>query len=345
MRSTIVLVGGFLGAGKTSLMLAAARRVRDSGRKAAVITNDQGDELVDTAMARAAGFGTGEIAGGCFCCRFAEFADLAKRIVTAEAPDVLFAEPVGSCLGLDRLVRRLYGESFRPAPLTILVEPGRAQRLLGPDADRDLAYLFGRQIAEADIVCYSKADVHQTFPELPGGVVARRISAASGEGVGEWLAEVLSEAAVSAREPLPIDMARYAAAEGSLGWLNWRFRFQAGRPLTPAAVAGPLLEDLDARLSSARIAIAHLKVFVESQGGYIKASVCESGQAPGVDGQLEAPPARVHRVTVNLRALGAPEALEAAVMSATGVLAGRVSIEFRQAFRPVVGPEAEGEPS
>ena len=46
-RPWIAIVGGFLGAGKTTLILAAAKELERRGIRSAVILNDQGNELVD----------------------------------------------------------------------------------------------------------------------------------------------------------------------------------------------------------------------------------------------------------------------------------------------------------
>jgi G3E family GTPase len=102
-RPTLVLVGGFLGAGKTTLLLRAARLLHDRGMRAAIITNDQGGALVDTRMAAAAGFDAGEIAGACFCCRFGDFVAAARSLMAVK-PNVIFAEPVGSCMDLSATV-------------------------------------------------------------------------------------------------------------------------------------------------------------------------------------------------------------------------------------------------
>ena len=55
LRPIIVPVGGFLGAGKTTLILAAAKLLPARGAKPAVILNDQGSALVDTRLAEAGG--------------------------------------------------------------------------------------------------------------------------------------------------------------------------------------------------------------------------------------------------------------------------------------------------
>ncbi len=101
----LVLVGGFLGAGKATLLVAAARRIRDNGGRVALITNDQGADLVDTQLAAATGFAVREVTGGCFCCRFSDFAGAAAGLMEF-SPEVILAEPVGSCIDLAATVIR-----------------------------------------------------------------------------------------------------------------------------------------------------------------------------------------------------------------------------------------------
>jgi G3E family GTPase len=65
-----IMIGGFLGAGKTTAVGRLAARLTEQGLRVGLITNDQGRNLVDTAMLRSQRFATEEIPGGCFCCRF-----------------------------------------------------------------------------------------------------------------------------------------------------------------------------------------------------------------------------------------------------------------------------------
>ncbi len=307
------------------------------GRRVGIILNDQGGELVDTRLAEAAGLAAQEITGGCFCCRFSEFIAAAERFAGNGAPEFILAEPVGSCTDLSATIlqpiKRYYGDRFKLAPLTVLVDPARAEELSRPEADPLVAYLFRKQIAEADLVRFSKADLCQSFPALPG-VNARPLSAHTGAGIAEWLDEVLSgEITVGARL-LEIDYARYAEAEASLGWLNWRGELRPERPLTPAAISGPLLASLNHLLTGAAIAIAHLKIFAQSANGYVRAGICRNGDAPSVDGRLDAPPASRYTLTINLRAAGDPEALRAAVDRALRDIPGRFRVDHLEAFRP-----------
>ncbi len=101
----VVLVGGFLGSGKTTLILAAARELQRRGLRSAMVWNDQGEDLVDSHYAALSGMRSGEVTGGCFCCRLSQLID-AIGDLRSYAPDVIFAEPVGSCTDLSATVLR-----------------------------------------------------------------------------------------------------------------------------------------------------------------------------------------------------------------------------------------------
>ena len=130
----LVLVGGFLGAGKTTLILAAARLLEAQGLRCAVILNDQSDSLVDTRLAEHRGVAFDEVTGGCFCCRFNDLLDAADRLAAYD-PDVIFAEPVGSCTDIVATPaaptavpgplphRPVYGPG-RPCPRHGFIQPG-----------------------------------------------------------------------------------------------------------------------------------------------------------------------------------------------------------------------------
>lgn len=307
-RPWVVIVGGFLGSGKTSLILAAARLLEQRGLRCAVILNDQGHELVDTRHADAQGLLAREVTGGCFCCRFSGLMTVIEELRTRSL-DVIFAEPVGSCTDISATVFGPLREEFdgyRVAPFTVLADPARAEELLSEDADSDLAFLFQNQLQEADLVCMTKADLHPDAPRIPG-LEARWLSAKTGDGVQQWLDEILFGSSEAGRATLQIDYARYARAEAALAWLNLSFTLEAAVPASPALVVGPFLEGLDAALTAAGISVVHLKLFDRSPAGWLKAAICANGQQPRVEGNLDASPANRHEVLVNLRAKGDPK--------------------------------------
>ena len=192
VKPVIVVIGGFLGAGKTTLILSAARILRQRGTRVAVILNDQGGDLVDTRLVESHGLTADQVTGGCFCCRFPDLMDALAR-VEAHAPEVIFAEAVGSCTDIAattlRPLLRDYPDRYRVAPLTVVVHER-------PE-DGDLQFLYDHQAAEADVVFHR------------------------GDDVAAWLAEILGGAPAATRG-LPIDYARYAEAEAALAWFNAR---------------------------------------------------------------------------------------------------------------------------
>ncbi len=226
MRPTVIFVGGFLGAGKTTLILAAARELKKRGMRCAAILNDQSDALVDTQLAELHGVPSGEVTDGCFCCRLSDLA-VQLEAMLAYAPEVIFAEPVGSCTDISATVLHplMQDGAYRLAPFTVLVDPLRAEALMQTDADEDIAFLFRKQLQEADLVCATKSDL---YPKLsPLGVQhVRQISAQSGQGVVAWLDEVLEGELSAQKDVLDIDYERYAQAEAALAWLNFHGIFE-----------------------------------------------------------------------------------------------------------------------
>ncbi len=337
----LLVVGGFLGAGKTRLILRAASLLEEQGIRTAVVTNDQADELVDTQWTEHAGIHTAEIAGGCFCCRFSEFIHGAQKLL-AYSPDVIFAEPVGSCTDLTATVlepmRALYAAQFQVGPLTILIDPTRIALLL--NGDPDIGYLVRKQMEEADLLCFSKSDLGETPPLLEGIPVIRQLSAKTGDGVAAWLDEVLDGNTRISRRVLDIDYQRYAKAEAALGWLNAKAELNLHQAASPAMIVGPLLEKLDILLSNAAGSIAHLKIFDHCSTGVLKASMCGNGEEPEIEGDFSASPANRHLLTLNLRAEADPETLLEVVRKGMENWPEQSRFLQLQAFRPAA-PQPE----
>ena len=326
-RPTLVFVGGFLGAGKTTLILAAAKELERRGLGTAAILNDQGDSLVDTELTRVNGINAKEVTRGCFCCRFSDLMSKAEQL-RAHSPDVIFAEPVGSCTDISATtlqpIRCAHRGDYDLAPFTVLVDPARARMLLGPHADPDLAFLFQKQIDEADLVCFTKSDLYPEPPELTA-TAARQLSAKTGQGVSAWLDELLSGKLAVASRVLDIDYEQYARAEAALAWLNLEATLQLDTALSPALLLGPLLDRLNEQLRAAGIPIVHLKAIDDTSEGFVKAAVCATGQEPAVEGALDASPALRHQLLLNLRACGLPERVRDIVESEINRLGGVVT--------------------
>src|SRR5436853_4723231 len=90
-KARYIMIGGFLGAGKTTAILQLAQDLHRKGTRVGLITNDQSFGLVDTALLSSQGLPVEEITGGCFCCRFQSLMDAAAKPHETAGPTVWLA--------------------------------------------------------------------------------------------------------------------------------------------------------------------------------------------------------------------------------------------------------------
>lgn len=355
-RAAYIMIGGFLGAGKSTSVGRLARYLTDQGKTVGLITNDQGSGLVDTRSLRHQGFAVEEIAGGCFCCRFDSLKDAANRLDAASRPDVFLAEPVGSCTDLVATVsyplRRMYGDRYTIAPLSVVVDPVRAGRILGVRQGRQFSdkvvYVYRKQLEEAQILVINKCDLlsedelsslRQALESQYPGRQIFEVSAREDQGLQPWFDTLLQQEA--GNDPtMDIDYALYGEGEALLGWLNATVGWASSQEIDGNA----WLEDLAARFQERLMAlgaeVAHLKMTLAPGGGMkdlalvnlvnleFVPEVGERLKAPVTDGQL----------VINLRAEAAPEVLrqclDEALANAPAADHVRLELEHVESFRP-----------
>lgn len=349
-----VLVGGFLGAGKTTALARLALGHQAAGRTVGLITNDQAAGLVDTGSLQVRGLRVEEVAGGCFCCRFDDLARAADRLRGEERPQVLLAEPVGSCTDLVATVinpwKRLYGGDYSMAPYSVLLDPLRAgQMLLRPGLggfSSRIAYIYRKQLEEADLLVLNKVDLldpaaadaieRALVAEFPGRAVLR-VSAVTGLGFAAWQ-ECLERDGPYGRNILEIDYDTYAAGEAELGWLNATASINADEPFDADAAVLDLMRRITAALAAGRLEPAHLKVlFRDDTGQAAVASLVRGGAEPEMSSVLGRR-VRAGTLVVNARAQADPADLRARFEAALRDLGAARNLTIRLGaiadFRP-----------
>ena len=319
----IVCIGGFLGSGKTTAIIQVARRLMENGIKVGIITNDQGHQLADTALVRAEGFQAEEIGGGCFCCRFQDFAGSAQRLVEQTRAQIILAEAVGSCTDLSATVcRRLrcyHALQFSVAPLTVLVDPARAHEMLNNFSpfNEDVRYLFGKQLSEADHIVLTKQDLfrddeieilRRKISEFVGDIPVHAMSARTGSGLAEWLKVIQQEAGET--HELELDYDRYAAAEAALGWLNGSFDLTSERAFLPTAIAEALIARIREACKERGLAIGHLKSVVISSEGSAGVALTGTETTAAWGEQSALPSCKEASMIINARVCATPEELQ-----------------------------------
>ncbi len=350
-----IMIGGFLGAGKTTAMVRFGNHLTEAGRRVGLITNDQSSGLTDTRILEHAGFAVREITGGCFCCRFGSLMEAAEGLTRDAAPDAFLAEPVGSCTDLKATVsyplRRIYGDHFDVAPFSVMLDPARAARVLGLEPGRPFSpkvlYIYEKQLEEADIIVINKVDAAD-----PGRIEGLRsalgdryprarifaVSAREGVGLADWFDAVL-QATDRERSDLAIDYDAYAEGEALLGWLNCTAEVTGtsfdGNRWLHAVVSG-----IQQRLRARSVEIAHLKATLTSPDASGELAVV---QVAGNDAAAEASyrfdaPISSGELVVNLRAEGDPAVLQAITQESLTGEAGQagltVTITHEEHFRP-----------
>lgn len=271
-----VMVGGFLGAGKTTTLARLAKRYTSQGLTVGIVTNDQAADLVDTKSLRSQGFEVGEVAGACFCCRFDDLISTIDSIGKGQAPDVILAEPVGSCTDLVATViqplKQLYKARFQIAPYGVILKPSQGRKILknepGTGFSPKAAYILQKQLEEADLILINRVDelsaaelaelhslLEQQYPNTP----RIPISAKTGQGFDAYF-EFLDQVGDFGRRILDIDYDIYAEGEAELGWLNSNVQISSTTEFPLDKLLLDLIGVLKQRLVEAGLEVAHLKL-------------------------------------------------------------------------------------
>ncbi len=291
-----IMVGGFLGAGKTTTLARLARYYLDRGQKVGLVTNDQAQDLVDTTSLRSQGFAVEEVPGACFCCRFNDLVAKVEQLESSQRPDVILAEPVGSCTDLVATVvqplKDLYGDRFEVGPYPVLFKPSHGLRILKSEASAGFspkaAYIFRKQLEEADAIVINRIDeldaaalgelnglVNRAFPGTP----VLRLSAKTGQGF-DALTALLDQPGDFGRRILDIDYDIYAEGEAELGWLNSSIHVAGSKPFALDALLLDVVGRLQEALARLGGEVAHLKAIGLSEVSFGVANLVSSHSQP-----------------------------------------------------------------
>jgi Ni2+-binding GTPase involved in maturation of urease and hydrogenase len=348
-----IMVGGFLGAGKTTTLARLARHYQQRGLNVGVVTNDQATDLVDTNTLRAQGFDVGEVAGSCFCCNFDGLMGTIEKLGHDRRPEVILAEPVGSCTDLVATVvqplKRLFEAEFSIAPYSVILKPSHGAKILRNEAGAGFspkaAYILKKQLEEADAILINRIDeldpqqveelVELVDKQYPGRPILK-LSARTGAGF-EALSALLDQQGDFGRRVLDIDYDIYADGEAELGWLNSSIRVAAAEEFAMDDLLLDVVRRLARDLDRSGAETAHLKTIGLWEGFFGVANLISRDQVP----ELSLPSncrVREFDLIVNARVATAPEVLETAVRSVVqeACSAAGATADFRQTqcFRP-----------
>ena len=248
----VTVVGGYLGAGKTTLVNHLLRHA--GGRRIAVLVNDFGQLPIDADLILGSAGDVVAIAGGCVCCAYGS--DLMAALETMAArrprPDHVVVEASGVALpdGIALSVELL--ASYRRGAVVVLADAETVRRHA---ADRYVGDTIDRQLAAADLVIVNKTDL---------------VDAAALDATLEWLAAAAPRAAVTTARGADVPL------EAVLGLTETdrplRLRRPAHAPAawdaTAVAVGHPVdAERLARMLASPEMGLVRAKGVVRDHGG------------------------------------------------------------------------------
>jgi G3E family GTPase len=347
------MIGGFLGAGKTTTIGRLASYYQSLGKRVGIVTNDQATDLVDTHLLRSQGFDVGEVAGSCFCCNFNELTKTVEGLGVHERPDVILAEPVGSCTDLVatviRPLQQVYAQPIEIAPYGVIIKPSHGLKILknvskggfSPQA----AYIFRKQIEEADFVILNRIDElsSEAVAELTSLIESQYpgrecvcMSAVTGQGF-DVFCDILDRAQAVGTKSMDVDYDVYAEGEAELGWLNAQLEVTSTSPIDLDYFLLQLLHHIREAVRARDAEVAHLKVIGMADGHYAVANLIsnESESKLSISSSCRTSSADV---VVNARIAIDPESLtqftQQAIEKCCMSMKVQATIRTLQSFRP-----------
>jgi G3E family GTPase len=350
-KQNLMLFNGFLGSGKTTTMIETAKCLHEKGIKVSLITNDLGENLVDSHLARFSGIPVAEIPKICFCHDVDGFIKTIRDLKQSGNPDFIFAEPVGSCVDLVRSVYMVLNSDFSDEvsllPFVSVVDPFRYQSIYMDESsntyNEEATYMLKKQIEDADILLLNKCDLitaqqkdaildsmRKNFPEkeiLP-------ISALNHDNFSEWTKVILSEKKPSLR-PLDIDWDYLFAGEEHIGWYNSVLGLESTAEVDYNDFLNTLMENIQARFAKKNWEIAHLKILCSSKDELSKATLTSTNQKIFFSNKFSKKYKDV-ACNINIRAIAGPQEIAKiindAILESTGKHNVKVSRQIEQSF-------------
>lgn len=365
MKTKYVVTSGFLGAGKTTSMIAFAQNINKRGLgTAGILVDDLGaNNIVDANTTETSGVITLDISGDCICYQHENLVDKLHQLETMGS-NVIFSDIPGLGIGaLDNVYLQLNerepGE-FDLMPFLCLIDPERIRMVMPEQADLnlpdELKSLLNAQMAEADLIVLNKIDtisaekkdeiiafVKDRYPDTP--ILA--MSALTGEGVDAVVDHLLNNKANAVHRDIGYGSEAFMAAESLLCWYNRRSFFEQkdGKNLDFNQVITDLFEEIRAGLKKAGGNVPHLKMFA-SDGAEQNADVFKASLI-GIDYDIEYSSRLKSEYTalsliINARAAADADVMADIVEDAVDKIADKYDLKVRTYFVESSGMMDEG---
>jgi G3E family GTPase len=152
----LIVISGFLGTGKTTLIVKAARQAVKQKMKVAILVNEIGDVGIDDQYMRKLGMNVWEILGGCICCTLAgNLGEALDRLYDDYHPDLVLMEPSGAAdpRAIEQILSSYSDQAVMQVHKVTIIDPLRLDMMMAV-----LTPLITSQIQTAEMVIINKQD-------------------------------------------------------------------------------------------------------------------------------------------------------------------------------------------
>ena len=156
-RIPALVVSGFLGSGKTSLVRDLLESAQRDGVRVAIVSNEIGELGIDRALLGGGGEAFIELEGGCVCCELSDdLVETMQRLYDEVRPERIVIETSGAALPFDTTL------NFWREPVSQWVGDDTAIVVVNAEQlrdGRDLEGTFEDQVHSADLLVLNKVDL------------------------------------------------------------------------------------------------------------------------------------------------------------------------------------------
>jgi G3E family GTPase len=273
----IHLVGGFLGSGKTTAIANTCKILADKGITTSVITNDQGDYLVDSRFIQQADIPFAEVTGGCFCCNYNQLDTQINNLINRNNPTAIFAEFVGSCTDLVATVLKPILEyrgarneqvtfsSFVDVQLFLIHLEGKPMPF-----NMETNYIWEKQIEEAEILIVNKIDLLNVAELDKLKILATKAypgkqllfqNSLDTESLNKWIELLNTDQKNQVHKSIAIDYEIYGKGEANLAWLDEEIEIISSDN-SSVEIAYGFIQGLSDNIIKKKMPVGHLKFYL-----------------------------------------------------------------------------------
>ena len=301
----IIVVGGFLGSGKTTAVIQIGKHFASQGKRIGIIVNEVGEVGIDGDFISQYGLETKEITSGCICCSMkVSLRATMAMLIQGMNPDILIIESTGLAYpGVlrDEIMLMNLPAEFEMSPLLTLFDGSRFKQIL-----KEIRKFAANQLAEAEVIAISKSDlidatslpiikeaVHQINPKAE--IVT--LSSKQAESIEQMIRILDRQSAAAEPSKLEKDGSLLMAggkvvdsvAESGVGTFSTEYLFEDAPVFSNTdSFFEETVREMMSRiqkkvLSQSPEFLGHIKLFFEVRDSLFKISLTTSNEMPAFD--------------------------------------------------------------